>query len=1160
MKIIYKLILGFLLIVSLILVAFYYAVDTSRNALEEMVVHSSVHFADDVLNNIDRGIYYRIEVLQDYSKDLVLQEAVTVSNREFERLEDVRDYITQRDKEWVSAPQGRLTLLMEDLLNNELARELTEKVNFYDEKYEYSIFPEAYVTNRYGVVIASTGRSSDYLQADEEWYRKAVAEKEFWVGNVEYDESSDTYATDIVVNLYDENGTFTGILKGVLNIEYVIGIIKESEQINRQLDSEYMSMHYELVTGDGKVIYSTRDFEMLEETSVTLQAFDQHEEGHGNYNIITKDNGNKLAVHTHSRGYRDFKGLGWTLIVEYESDEIFAPVVDLRSRLLYISSAIALLAIVLSILISRSIARPIERLKEAASKIGDRELDTKIGLNLPGELGELAVTFNKMAEDLQVTTVSRDELATEMAEREEAEEKIITQSKVLKAINKIFLERIRCNTEEDFGKACLTVAEELTESSFGFIGELNEKGLFDTIAISNPGWDECNMPEDQAALVIRDMPVRGVDRGTMADGRSRIVNGEEAVMSHPDHVELPEGHPKITSFLGVPLKQQGQVIGMIALGNKNGGYDVTDQENIEAVAISMVEALKSKRANMKLLKSEKKYRDLTQNLSELIYRADPETLETTYVNPAIERIYGYTPEEWLADQTLWEKTIHPDDRGRVLSVFEEERREQEGAAIEYRIVRKDGSVRWVEDRFTWVKDREGEALSLEGILYDITDKRETEDHIHHLAYFDDLTGLPNRKLFFDRLNQGIYRVMRNKKSLALLYIDLDNFKNVNDTLGHPVGDMLLKAVGKRLSENMRKSTTVSRLGGDEFAVVIDDISDHLDIINVAERIFDLLKAPLKFNEHEVFVSATLGIAIYPDDGDDARTLLKNSDTAMYHAKKQGKNSYQFYTAEMNVELEKRMGIESKLRHALEKEEFTLHYQPLVELEGGSITGVESLIRWYPADGVLISPMDFIPVAEETNLILEIDRWVLHAACTQMKLWQERGFANRRISVNISGVHFRRARILETVDRVLEDTGLRPDCLEIEITEGVLMEDVEEAVSTLRQLRSRGISIAVDDFGTGYSSLSYLKRFPITRIKIDQSFISDVTTDNESAAITRTIIAMARNLKMEVIAEGVETKEQLEFLRVEGCNHAQGYYFSKPLPAEELEKLIDKHKD
>ena len=475
--------------------------------------------------------------------------------------------------------------------------------------------------------------------------------------------------------------------------------------------------------------------------------------------------------------------------------------------------------------------------------------------------------------------------------------------------------------------------------------------------------------------------------------------------------------------------------------------------------------------------------------------------------------------------------------------------------IEKKYVTKDGRKVPVLFSGSTMHDADGEIQGLVCVALDITERKQAEKHIEHLAYYDPLTDLPNRKLFSDRLTQNILRAKRNEQTLALLYIDLDHFKNINDSLGHPVGDMLLKAVAELLSENLRKSTTVSRLGGDEFAIIIEDISTPLDAINVADKVIDLLRTPLRFTEHEIFVSASIGIAIYPNDGGDFNALLKNADTAMYHAKKQGRNNYQFYSAEMNAELEKKMSIEAKLRRALDKDEFILNYQPQVDLEIGEITGVEALIRWYPDGSGPIPPAEFIPVAEETGLILEVDKWVMLTACTQMRHWHEVGFKNRRISVNISGFHFRRARILETVDTTLKETGLKPDCLEIEITESVLMENVEEAISTLEQLRSRGIHIAVDDFGTGYSSLNYLKRLPINKIKIDRSFISDVTTDPDNAAITRTIIAMAQNLNREVIAEGVETKEQLDFLHAEGCNQVQGYYFAKPLSADAFNDLI-----
>jgi diguanylate cyclase (GGDEF)-like protein len=1033
MKIIYKLLLSFLSFVVLIGLVWYLSVNTSQSALRKAIVKDSLGLSATILDKIDRTIYNHIERFKEYTEDLTLREAILESNLEFEKMEDIQAYIDGREQEWTSAPKGEITPFMRELMNKELSEELIEKVGYYAQSYGYRVFGEVFVTGKYGANIAMTGRTTDYRQDDEEWWQRARSEG-LYVRDVESDESAGVYSTDIGIRIDDEQGNFAGAMKVVLNIEDVIDILKGS-RLEEERKGDYRE-EFTLLTKDGKVIYSTKEFEFFDDQYKKYAPIlgELGELGgleHKDYLILKEGNpgeGDKLIVHAHSKGYRSFKGLSWFLMIEHETEEIFAPAHQLKKYLTFIFVSMTAFAVLMATFLSRAIARPIKILSKASSEIGRGNLDTKIKVNSNDEVGQLAASFNKMVEDLKETTVSRNLLAIEVEERKRTEDRVTQQSKVLDAINRVFLVRLRCETEEELGKACLSVAEELTGSKFGFIGELNEKGLFDTIAISNPGWDACEMIEDHAVRVVKDMVVRGVDRATMREGGSRIVNGEEAIRNHPDHVELPEGHPKMTSFLGIPFKRNGKVIGMIALGNKEGGYDIADQENMEAASVAIVEALKSKRA---------------------------------------------------------------------------------------------------------------------------------ERRVEHLAYYDALTDLPNRKLFFDRLNRSILCVKRNEQSLALMYIDLDSFKNINDTLGHLVGDMLLKAVAERLGEGLRKSTTISRLGGDEFAVIVEDISDHLAVINVADRVIDSLKKPLKLSGHEVFVSASIGIAVYPNDGEDVNALLKSADMAMYQAKKQGRNNYQFFSAEMNAELEKKVGIEAKLRSALEKDEFTLHYQPQVELGSGLITGVEALIRWHPGGGELIPPADFIPIAEETSLILEIDRWVLHAACEQMRLWGEAGFVNRRISVNISALHFRRARILETVDTALEETGLKADCLELEITEGVLMEDVEEAVSTLGQLRSRGINIAVDDFGTGYSSLSYLKRFPINRIKIDRSFISGVTTDNDDAAITRTIIAMAQNLNREVIAEGVETKEQLDFLRAEGCNQVQGYYFSKPLPADEFKRLIEK---
>ncbi|MEK6245829.1 MAG: EAL domain-containing protein [Pseudomonadota bacterium] len=434
-------------------------------------------------------------------------------------------------------------------------------------------------------------------------------------------------------------------------------------------------------------------------------------------------------------------------------------------------------------------------------------------------------------------------------------------------------------------------------------------------------------------------------------------------------------------------------------------------------------------------------------------------------------------------------------------------------------------------------------------------RNQAEERVRHLAHFDELTGLPNRSLFNQRLSHALARARRADEPLAILFIDLDRFKNINDTLGHEAGDRALKEIAQRLRGCLREVDTVSRLGGDEFVVLIEGPPRPADVAEVAQKILTAVARPVLLEAQEFHLTASIGISTCPGDSNDLQGLMKNADIAMYRAKEQGKNNFQFYSAQTNVHTLERVALESDLRHALERKEFLLHYQPKVDIGSNRIVGMEALVRWQQPGKELIAPAHFIPLAEETGLIVPIGEWVLKTACLQNKVWQDQGLPRLRIAVNLSPRQFAHESLLQDVARVLAETGLDPAWLELEITESMVMRNPEHAVTLLRGLKAMRIHLSIDDFGTGYSSLSYLKRFPLDSVKIDRSFIQDIPGDGDDAAITQAIIAMAHSLRLGVIAEGVETGEQLHFLRLHGCNEMQGYLFSRPLPEDQFLRLL-----
>jgi len=471
------------------------------------------------------------------------------------------------------------------------------------------------------------------------------------------------------------------------------------------------------------------------------------------------------------------------------------------------------------------------------------------------------------------------------------------------------------------------------------------------------------------------------------------------------------------------------------------------------------------------------------------------------------------------------------------------------------LIQRDGSEIPVEDCVSPIHDREGKATGAVIVFRDVSAARAMALQMAHSFQHDFLTGLPNRMLLNDRVRQAIALAPRHLKKVAVLFLDLDGFKHINDSLGHPIGDKLLQSIAKRLVTCVRGSDTVSRQGGDEFVVLLSEMQQSEDAAITARRMLEAVAKVHSIDQHDLHVTTSIGVSIYPDDGLDVETLIKNADTAMYQAKENGHQSYQFFKPAMNVRAVERQSIEESLRRALERQEFALHYQPIINLGTGEITGAEALIRWtHPTRGP-VSPAQFIPVAEDCGLILPIGNWVLREACKQARSWVDSGLPLGTMAVNISAIEFRDERFLEGVFGILKDTGLDPRSLELELTESVLMKRAESTESILKALRARGVQVAVDDFGTGYSSLSYLRRFPIDALKIDQSFVRQITTAPDETTIVTAVISMGRSLKLRVVAEGVETQEELAFLQAHQCDEAQGYFFSRPLPPQQFAKLL-----
>ena len=526
------------------------------------------------------------------------------------------------------------------------------------------------------------------------------------------------------------------------------------------------------------------------------------------------------------------------------------------------------------------------------------------------------------------------------------------------------------------------------------------------------------------------------------------------------------------------------------------------------------------------------------------------------VSKGIEEIFGFSKEEFENDYELWLNRTYPKDKDKVNNHYQQ-LLAGSPSACEWRFYRKNREIKWIEVFGNPVFNDNGDVVKLNGVAYDISKRKIMEEKLQHIAYHDKLTGLANRTMLIQSLQEALVRCNRKKQELAIMFIDLDRFKFINDTLGHDTGDELLRQVSHRLNASVRKGDIVARQGGDEFIIVIED-TDQIEVKEIAERILNKFTTPFILKGEELFTSPSIGISFYPIDGQDTNALIKNADTAMYLAKKRGKNNYQFYIHEDQHILERKIQLERGLKTAIMNNEFALNYQPKVNLKTGNIYGVEALLRWKHPKLGLVPPVEFIPIAEETGMIIPIGKWVLNEACKQNKKWQSDGIWVD-MAVNASSLQFEDKRFAELVKAALVGNELSPEYLSLEITESV-MQNIKQSSATIHELKRIGVKVAIDDFGTGYSSLSVLNNIRIDSVKIDKSFVNEIMSNSNTASLIKTMIEMGGNLKFDIIAEGIENESQAEFLIQNGCLFGQGYFYSPPLKNGEIEMLLKNEKN
>lgn len=581
---------------------------------------------------------------------------------------------------------------------------------------------------------------------------------------------------------------------------------------------------------------------------------------------------------------------------------------------------------------------------------------------------------------------------------------------------------------------------------------------------------------------------------------------------------------------------------------------ITKNANVSVMDFSIRNALIAFKTIENILDNEKRYKK-----AELLAGFGHWELDLNkkimYGSEGAEKIYGveYGPYQYNEIENM----VLPEYRERKREAFRDMIEKGFQYDVEFKIKnKKNGNIVSIHS----LAEFDPQSNIVHGSIHDITKRREAEKTIERLAYYDTLTNLPNRKMFINSLFESILNASENNSKFSLLYIDIDNFKNINDDHGHYVGDLFLKRVVKRLKNFLGKNCNLSRLGGDEFIIILEGVSDVKQLSDISNKILSNLKHPFKIEGRENFISASIGISVFPDDGSTVKKLLNNADAAMFQAKNIGKDSYCFFSEELNQSIKRKESIKAELRQAIKNNELELYYQPKIDVSKNKIVGAEALTRWIRGGESYLYPDEFISIAEESGLIFELDKWVLMTACKQIDTWEKSGIKGQKIAVNISALHFKEGRILQTIKEAFKHIPISPKSLEIEITETMFMDDIDEAISILTNLRSIGIEISVDDFGTGYSSLSYLKKLPISKVKIDRSFISDITTDNGNSVLTQAIIKMSELLSLQVVAEGVECKEQVDLLSKYGCHSMQGYYFARPMEISKYETFFKNWKN